>query len=175
MNERAAIRDTTLPRGGGLDGQSPVFVAKGTQVLIPTYSMQHREDIWGPDVDQYKPSRWIGRKFGWDFIPFGGGARQCIGREFPPVASHSIWMVLTYALEQFAHTKVMFIVVRMLQTFDKIENMEAPGPIRMHHTIENKSGTGVQVRLHRAHYAQSKRAESSSEHSLGVERNQSVS
>lgn len=81
MNERAAVRDTQLPRGGGADGQSPVFVPKGTQVLITTYSMQHREDIWGPDVDEYDPSRWEGRKFGWDYIPFGGGARQCIGRE----------------------------------------------------------------------------------------------
>lgn len=42
------------------------------------------------------------------------------------------------------------MVVRMLQTFDAIENMEVPGPIKMHHTIENKSGTGVQVRLRRA-------------------------
>ena len=81
MNERAAIRDTTLPRGGGADGQMPVFVPQGTQVLIPTYSMQHREDIWGPDVEEYKPERWQDRKFGWDFIPFGGGARQCLGRK----------------------------------------------------------------------------------------------
>jgi cytochrome P450 len=81
MNERMAIRDTTLPHGGGDDGQSPVFVPKGVQILIPTYSMQHREDIWGPDVDEYKPERWDGRKCGWDFIPFGGGTRQCLGRK----------------------------------------------------------------------------------------------
>ena len=82
MNERAAVCDTTLPRGGGVDGNSPVFVPKGTQVLVPTYSMQHREDIWGADVEEFKPERWEGRKFGWDFIPFGGGARQCLGRKF---------------------------------------------------------------------------------------------
>ena len=84
MNERAAIRDTTLPRGGGPDRQSPIFVPKGTQVLVPTYSMQHREDLWGDDVDEFKPERWQERKFGWDFIPFGGGARQCLGRKFSP-------------------------------------------------------------------------------------------
>jgi cytochrome P450 len=82
MNERMALRDTTLPRGGGPDGTSPVFVPKGVQILIPTYSMQHREDIWGPDVEEFKPDRWEDRKFGWYFIPFGGGARQCLGREF---------------------------------------------------------------------------------------------
>ncbi|KAK5229168.1 hypothetical protein LTR96_004420 [Exophiala xenobiotica] len=131
MNERAAVRDTTLPRGGGFDGQSPVFVPKGTQVLIPTYSMQHREDIWGPDVEEFKPERWQGRKFGWEFIPFGGGTRQCLG-------------------QQFARTEAMYVIARMLQIFDKIENMEGPGPIKMHHTIENRSGSGVQVRLHLA-------------------------
>lgn len=83
MNERAAVVDTTLPRGGGPDGSAPVFIPKGTQVLVPTYSMQHREDIWGADVEEYKPERWEGRKFGWDFVPFGGGARQCIGRKSP--------------------------------------------------------------------------------------------
>lgn len=84
MNERAAIRDTTIPRGGGPDGQSPVFVPKGRQILIPTYSMQHRADIWGADVEEYKPERWKDKKFGWDFIPFGGGARQCLGRKYFP-------------------------------------------------------------------------------------------
>ncbi|KIW87075.1 uncharacterized protein Z519_12372 [Cladophialophora bantiana CBS 173.52] len=131
MNERVAVQDTTLPCGGGPDGRSPVFVPKGTQVLIPTYSMQHREDIWGVAVDEFKPERWQDRKFGWDFIPFGGGTRQCLG-------------------QQFARTEAMFTISRMLQIFDKIENMEAPGPIKMHQTIENRSGTGTQVRLHLA-------------------------
>jgi cytochrome P450 len=80
MNERMALRNTRLPSGGGPDGTSPVFVPKGVQVLIPTYSMQHREDLWGADVEEYRPERWQDRKFGWDFIPFGGGARQCLGR-----------------------------------------------------------------------------------------------
>ncbi|KAI1621931.1 cytochrome P450 family protein [Exophiala viscosa] len=151
MNERAATCDTTLPRGGGADGLSPVFVPKGTQVLIPTYSMQHREDIWGPDVDEYKPERWQDRKFGWDFIPFGGGVRQCLG-------------------QQFARTETMYVLARALQIFDQIENMEGPGPVKMHHTIENRSGTGVQVRLHLAS-AESKhcREQPTSELKLGPE------
>lgn len=43
-----------------------------------------------------------------------------------------------------------FVVIRMLQRFDRIENMEEPGPIRLCHAIENRSGSGVQVRLHEA-------------------------
>ena len=81
MNERVCSQDTTLPRGGGVDGLEPTFVPKGTHVLISKYSMQHRRDIWGPDVEEFKPERFDGRKVGWEFVPFGGGPRQCLGRE----------------------------------------------------------------------------------------------
>lgn len=83
MNERSALRDTTLPRGGGRDGLAPIFVPKGNQVLIPLYAMQHRKDLWGDDVEEWNPERWNDRKFGWEFIPFGGGSRQCLGKIYP--------------------------------------------------------------------------------------------
>jgi cytochrome P450 len=82
MNERIALRDTTLPRGGGEDGSKPIFVREGIQVLIPTYAMQHRPDIWGDDAEEFRPERWEGRKTGWEWIPFGGGPRKCLGRKF---------------------------------------------------------------------------------------------
>ena len=84
LNERVAVRDTTLPRGGGPDGSQPIFVPKGRQVLIATYAMQHRADIWGDDVEDFVPERWEGRKVGFEFIPFGAGPRSCLGRKFPP-------------------------------------------------------------------------------------------
>ncbi len=87
LNERVAVRDTVLPRGGGPDGKEPMFVPAGKQVLIPTFAMTRREDIWGPDVEVFRPERWEeygGRKFGFEFIPFGGGIRQCLGRECFP-------------------------------------------------------------------------------------------
>lgn len=150
MNERAALRDTTLPQGGGPDGTSPIFVPKGRQVLVPTYSMQHREDLWGPDADDFNPARWEGRQHSWAHIPFGGGVRQCLGRKF---AFSRCNCLLTLIQEQFAKTETIYVVIRLLQTFDAIENMEGPGPLNFHHTIENRSGTGVQVRLHSASQA----------------------
>jgi len=84
LNERVALRDTKLPRGGHPNPLQPIMVPKGTQVLISTYAMTRREDIWGPNVDEFRPERWIekgGRKFGFEFIPFGGGVRQCLGRK----------------------------------------------------------------------------------------------
>lgn len=82
MNERVALRDTTLPRGGGDDGSYPIFVQKGIQVLIPAYAIQHRPDIWGEDAEEFRPERWEDHKVGWEWIPFGGGPRKCLGRKY---------------------------------------------------------------------------------------------
>ncbi|KAI1334054.1 putative N-alkane-inducible cytochrome P450 [Xylariaceae sp. FL0016] len=132
MNERIALRDTTLPRGGGVDGKSKVFVPEGTQVLIPLYAMQHRQDLWGNDVEEFRPDRWETCRPGWEFLPFGAGARKCLG-------------------QQFGKQEVSYVISRICQRYDRIENMEeGDGRIRLHHAIENRSGTGVQVRLHEA-------------------------
>lgn len=90
LNERVALRDTTLPRGGGPDGKARIFVPEGTQILIPLYAMQHRKDIWGEDVEEFRPERWETHRPGWEFIPFGAGARKCLGREFPLSSFHLI-------------------------------------------------------------------------------------
>jgi len=52
------VNDTILPVGGGADGKSPVFVAKGTQVNYQVWVMQRRKDIYGEDADEFKPERW---------------------------------------------------------------------------------------------------------------------
>src|ERR1700677_4289037 len=39
-NSRTAIRDTFLPRGGGINGQSPIFIPAGTQVGYNIFSTQ---------------------------------------------------------------------------------------------------------------------------------------
>lgn len=82
VNARTCVRDTVLPEGGGLDGKSPVVVAKGSIVAFSSYVMQRRPDIWGADAHAWRPERWIGRKMDWSYIPFNGGPRVCIGREF---------------------------------------------------------------------------------------------
>ncbi|KAK7914389.1 hypothetical protein PG985_012092 [Apiospora marii] len=135
LNERRAQRDTVLPVGGGPDGKSKIFVPKGTQILVPLYAMQHRKDIWGEDADEFRPERWATHRPGWEFIPFGAGARKCLG-------------------QQFGRQEVSYIVSRFCQKYDRIENMEqGDGRIRLHHAIENRSGTGVQIRLHEAKHS----------------------
>lgn len=62
---KVAIRDTVLPRGGGPDGQSPIYIPKGLKVLYSTYSMHRRLDIWGADADEFRPERWVGARHSW--------------------------------------------------------------------------------------------------------------
>lgn len=81
FNLRFATRDTTLPRGGGPDGNSKIFVRAGQEVDYSVHIMHRRSALWGPDADEFKPERWVGRKLGWEYLPFNGGPRICLGRE----------------------------------------------------------------------------------------------
>lgn len=69
INSRTANKDTTLPRGGGPDGKSPIFVPKGRQIDYSVHAMHHRKDIWGDDVEEFKPERFENRRGGWEFLP----------------------------------------------------------------------------------------------------------
>ena len=69
VNGRYANKDTTIPRGGGKDGNAPVFVPKGMTVEYSVYVMHRRKDIWGPDADEFRPERWENRTVGWEYLP----------------------------------------------------------------------------------------------------------
>lgn len=51
----------------------------GQNVVGCIYLLHHREDLY-PDSHQFKPERFLERQFSpFEFMPFGGGARRCIG------------------------------------------------------------------------------------------------
>ena len=122
-NLRSCREDTTLPTGGGPDAKSPVFVPKGYEVHWSLWSMHRRHDLYGDDADEFRPERWIdgdaqkvkgygrngdggkGLRVGWEYVPFNGGPRVCIG-------------------QQFALMEIMFVIVRFVQSFKTIEPVE---------------------------------------------------
>ena len=57
-NSRMAYRDIVLPTGGGADGNSPIFVPKGTLVSFSTVALHQNVAIWGCDAEEFKPDRW---------------------------------------------------------------------------------------------------------------------
>lgn len=84
---RYAREDTVLPLGGGDDEKSPILVKKGQLVMFVLYAMHRRKELYGEDADIFRPERWLdtedqkGLRMGWDYLPFSGGPRVCIGRE----------------------------------------------------------------------------------------------
>jgi len=103
VNVREALKDTSLPRGAGESGLEPVGVLAGTVVAYSTMAMQRREDLFGPDVNEFKPERWdTWSPKPWQYVPFGGGPRICMG-------------------QQFALTEMQYVLVRLFQNFDKID------------------------------------------------------
>jgi cytochrome P450 len=101
FDARRALKDTTIPLGGGPDGKSPVYIKKDTNVEYSVYVMHRRKELWGADADDFKPERWDGRKSGWEYLPFNGGPRICIG-------------------QQFALTEAGYVIVRLAQRFESI-------------------------------------------------------
>ncbi|KAK1763636.1 cytochrome P450 [Phialemonium atrogriseum] len=73
---------TILPHGGGPDDKLPVAVRKGELIGMLQYVMNRQEDIWGPRVEDFRPTRWDGEKLGWHCIPFSGGTRIYMGQQF---------------------------------------------------------------------------------------------
>lgn len=133
LNNRICINSTILPVGGGPSGTEPIAVQKGTLVNFIVYQMHRRKDIWGEDADEFKPDRWEGRKIGWEFVPFSGGARICLG-------------------QQYALTEASYLLVRLVQRFDRIEFMgEAKGGrMKKGLGLTMFPADGVKVRMRRA-------------------------
>ena len=126
---RIALRDTSLPVGGGPDGKAPIFVQKGDVVHCNRYLMHRDPDIWGKDAEEFRPERWEHIRPMWKFVPFGGGPRIC--------PAHAL-----------VTTEASYIIVRFLQRFKTItaRDME-PYQAVMRIGPSNKHGCKVAFQL----------------------------
>jgi len=54
-------------------------ITPGTMLVGSIYLLHHREDLY-PNPRQFRPERFLERQYSaFEFMPFGGGARRCIG------------------------------------------------------------------------------------------------
>ncbi len=71
----------------------------GTVVVGCIYLAHHRESVY-PNPDSFRPERFLEKRFSpFEFLPFGGGARRCIGMAF-------------------AQFEMKLVISRIVSTFD---------------------------------------------------------
>jgi len=133
FNVRTSLRSTTLPRGSGPNGLSPMGILKDTPIGYCTLLMHRRRDLYPPpspdfpDVMAFSPERWDAwTPKSWQYIPFNGGPRICIG-------------------QQFALTEMGYTVVRILQRFERVERKWKDGEQFLKAEIVLQPGAGVRV------------------------------
>ncbi|OJJ76856.1 hypothetical protein ASPBRDRAFT_114633 [Aspergillus brasiliensis CBS 101740] len=130
LNFRVALKDTSLPSGGGPDRKAPIYVRKGEIVSYSVYAMHRRTDLYGPDAHAFRPERWEeNSKRGWEYLPFNGGPRICLG-------------------QQYALTEASYTMVKLLQRFNRIENAD-PGMVEpiINSSLTLSHDRGVHIRL----------------------------
>lgn len=133
-NSRTALRDTTLPRGGGPDGTEPIFVAEGTEVGYQVHSLHRRQDIFGEDAEHFVPERWTQRdmRTEWAFLPFNNGKRICIG-------------------QQLARNLASYTVFRLVQRFESVQSCDdSEWEEELGITCSTKNGAWVNLRQREA-------------------------
>ncbi len=54
----------------------------GTVLSVPSFTIHHMAEIWGPDVEEFKPDRWLNlsKRQKMAFNPFSYGPRACVGQ-----------------------------------------------------------------------------------------------
>lgn len=129
QNFRVATKNTTLPRGGGADGQSPMYIPKGSTIAYSVYFTHRNPEIYGKDAEEFRPERWATLKnLGWAYLPFNGGPRICLG-------------------QQFALTEASYVVIRLLQMFPHLESRDDTYPPKVSFQLTMCHQDGVFVSL----------------------------
>ncbi|KAJ7287002.1 cytochrome P450 [Mycena rebaudengoi] len=115
MLQRRANVDTTIPLWKpitGVDGSeiTALNVTDGTDFILVVANAHRDPDIWGEDVLEFKPERWMkplpsavgdaalpGVYF--QLLPFGGGFKACIGFKFAELQMKITLMTLLTAFK----------------------------------------------------------------------------
>jgi cytochrome P450 len=66
------------------------MIRKGEAIGYSPYVMHRWKKLYGEDADSFRPERWDPdaenevdlKNIGWGYLPFNGGPRICLGREY---------------------------------------------------------------------------------------------
>jgi cytochrome P450 len=89
--------------------------------------MHRRKDYYGEDASEFRPERWETLRPGWEYLPFNGGPRICLG-------------------QQYALTEAGYVTSRLCQEFKALESRD-PEPWKEGRTLTVCSHNGTKVAL----------------------------
>ncbi|CAG8496479.1 4886_t:CDS:2, partial [Ambispora leptoticha] len=118
INFKTAVKDDILPGG--------VPVNAGDMLLWSPYAMGRDERVWGNDVNEFKPERFL--KLGelgeyelikpssFKFIAFNAGPRICVGQEFATIEALFLLAVMlkNYRFELLTNEKMITYATSIL-------------------------------------------------------------
>lgn len=139
LNNRTATKTTILPTGGGPSGHSPILVRRGELVVFSQYVNSRKQNLYGPDADDFRPERWQTGELtdiGWAYFPFSGGPRACLGQDF--------------AMMEISYTIVRLLRVCKVIKLPEGEKVEAVGMERQRLTLVLLSADGCKVMVERS-------------------------
>lgn len=125
---REALRDVTFADGH--------VIAAGTTVFFAPLMLHRRPDYF-PEPDEFDPDRWLSEAPPpFAYVPFGGGARRCIGEEF---ALAEIRTVLSALLPRFRFMLERGAVLRTAP----LVTLRPAGPVMMRVTSRSRAASST--------------------------------
>lgn len=85
------------------------YFPPGTVLSVPSYTMHHSREIWGPDAAEFRPERWesVTARQRNAFIPFSHGPRACVGRNVAEMEMKLIVATWARRYDVFLRQEVM--------------------------------------------------------------------
>ncbi|KAL7441499.1 hypothetical protein ACHAXM_011546 [Skeletonema potamos] len=163
---RRCRTENELPKGGGREAT----VIRGMDIFLSLYNIHHDERFWpepnefiperwetkytNPDVPEwagYDPAKWMNTNLypnevasDFAYLPFGGGARKCVGDEFATLeATVTLAMVLRRFDFEFDSTKLAATNVDVMK---HPEDLDHPVGMRTGATIHTRKGLHMVIK-----------------------------
>ena len=123
---KTCLKQTVLPHGGGPSGEEPILLMPGDQVNLAFSSTHLDPETWGEDAEYFRPERWAGLKYSWEYIPFLGGRRVC-------------------PAQQQVLCEIAYILTRLAQDFVTCENRDECYDYVEEQVFTKESRNGIRV------------------------------
>jgi cytochrome P450 len=160
---RRCREENKVPKGAGREAT----VIRGMDMFLALYNIHRDEKFWpeptkfdperftrkyvNPDVPEWEgfdPAKWEGRLYpnelaaDFAYLPFGGGARKCIGDEFATLEA-TVTLAMVLRRYDFEFDKSKFTSVDIM---DEPFNLEHPVGMRSGATIHTRKGLHLLIK-----------------------------